>query len=263
MIDLHTHTLPGIDDGASTLDVTIQMLNLARHFGATTVAATPHLHERLNPQYRARVFDAFDKVSEIASPLGIELISGFEVSLAPDLANRLERGEPVTLGNSNAVLVDVPFVGWPLHAESSFFNLQAAGFRPILAHPERYEEVQRNPKRALDLVDRGVLLQVTTGSFAGIFGGSALTTAEHLLRESAVHVVASDAHSAGQRFMAVEPGLSRLLELVGDHGVERLTTSNPRAILANEPVDSVSSVDTRAAPNGLRKVFRRLSNARR
>ncbi len=188
------------------------------------------------------------------------LLLGYELSLSPDLANRLIAGEPSTFGASNAILVDVPFVGWPLHAEESLFKLQLAGFRPILAHPERYEEIQRNPERALDLVDRGVLLQVTIGSLSGMFGKQSLATAELLVREGAVHVVASDAHSAGQRFTAVEAGLAHLRGLVSEGGLERLTTINPRATLSNAPVESVSPNELRL---GLQDIEESLGDSRR
>jgi protein-tyrosine phosphatase len=261
MIDLHSHILPGIDDGAATLDISVQMLQMASRLGFHTIVATPHLHERIDPTYQERIDHVFTALRVFASKMNIDLMLGFEVSLTQDLDQRLTGGEPATLGGSNAVLVDVPFVGWPLHAEESFFRVQTAGFRPILAHPERYEEIQRNPERALELVERGVMLQVTTGSFAGIFGRAAQKTAEMLLQEKAVHVVASDAHSAGQRFMAVEPGLSQLRELVEASGLERLTTRNPRAILSNQQVDAVGLTSEKSPSFSLKRMFQRLGSS--
>jgi len=261
MIDLHSHILPGIDDGAPTLEVSVQMLHIARRNGFRTIVATPHLPGRLSGEYRQRVTRVYYSLSELAGKMDIEILLGFEVSLTQDLDQRLAEGEPITLAGSTTVLVDVPFVGWPLHAEQSFFELQAAGYRPLLAHPERYEEIQKNPERALELAERGVLLQVTTGSFAGIFGRAAQRTAELLLESNAVHVVASDAHSAGQRFMAVEAGLARLRELAGSHGVERLTTSNPRALLSDKTLEISHSTDLKTAVGGLRKVFQRLTKS--
>ncbi|MFL5760424.1 MAG: tyrosine-protein phosphatase [Thermomicrobiales bacterium] len=261
MIDLHSHILPGIDDGASTPDVSMHMLQIAQRLGLTAIVATPHLHERLDPTYQSRVNEAHATLREIASTFKIDLLLGFEASLTPDLDQRLLQGELSTIGKSTSVLVDVPFVGWPLHADESFFRVQAAGFRPVLAHPERYEEIQRNPERALDLVDRGVLLQVTAGSFAGMFGKPAQRTAEMLLRGNAIHVVASDAHSAGQRFMAVKPGLGRLRALAGSAAVELLTVSNPKAILFDGPIHTTTAVHERTGSFNFMRVFQRLGSS--
>lgn len=231
MIDLHIHLLPGIDDGAASPEVTKLMLERARDLGFRTLVATPHLPGPLNDRYQARVDRAFDLTRELAAPLGVEVRLGFEAALTPNLPHRLERGEPATLGGSKAVLVDLPFGAWPQHASETFFALQTAGYTPVLAHPERYADVQRDPERAVDLAARGVLLQVTIGSLAGVFGKAPRRTAEALLRRGTVHLAATDAHSAKHRFMAVPDGLERLAEIVGEAGVERLTVPGPRALL--------------------------------
>lgn len=236
MIDLHLHLLPGVDDGSPDLDTTRRMLGRARGLGFERLIATPHLPAPLTPSYAASVRSALDDTRPLASALGIALGLGFEVPLVPDLPARLTSGEPVTLARSKTVLVDLPFVGWPTYVEDVLFDLQAAGFRPLLAHPERYPDVQRDPARAARLAARGVLLQVTTGSLTGLFGRRAQAAAEALLCAGAVHVLATDAHSAGHRFVSVEEGLRHAEALVGPEGVARLVHDNPAALLADEPL---------------------------
>ncbi len=262
MIDLHIHLLPGVDDGAASPEVTGLMLERARALGFRTLVATPHLPGPLHDRYRGQVERAFDLARELAAPMGVEVQLGFEAALTADLPRRLEGGEPATLGGSRAILVELPFSGWPNHTEETLFALQTAGYTPILAHPERYAEVQRDPVRAVNLAARGVLLQITIGSLAGLFGKVARRTAEELLRGGAVHVAATDAHTAGQRFVAVPDGLERLRTIVGEAGVERLVVSGPTALLNGAvedvmPAAPVPSLDRNGPLGAVSRLLRR------
>jgi protein-tyrosine phosphatase len=261
MIDIHLHLLPGVDDGAASPEETRGMLARARALGFAVLVATPHLPDRLDPPYRERVASAFALTRELAAAEEIEVRPGFEVRLTPDLPRRLAEGEPITLGGSNAVLVDLPFGGWPHHVDQTLFAVQTAGFRPVLAHPERYAAVQDELARALRLAERGVLMQLNLGSLHGLFGKRAQRTAEALLRAGAVHAVATDAHSAGGRYAEVPKGLARLTELVGAAGRDRLLIETPAALLAGAPVRA-ASVGTEWPGNGgwqarLRRLARR------
>jgi protein-tyrosine phosphatase len=244
VIDLHSHLLPAVDDGAASPDVTFAMLARARDTGFTTMVATPHLPGPLDPVYRERVEAALYETQVMAEDFGVDVRLGYEVALTPDLPDRLERGEPSTLGGGTAVLVDVPFAGWPHHAEDTLFALQVAGFQPVLAHPERYTEMQRDLRRAAGLVERGVALQVTISSLAGVFGKTAQHTAEQMLRQGMVHLVATDAHSAGHRFAAVPAGINRLRDLVGEERLVQLVEAVPRALLAGDPLPDLAPVGT-------------------
>lgn len=231
MIDLHIHLLPGVDDGASDVAISHAMLARAQALGFDILVATPHLPGRLEPAYRSQIEQALVEVRAMAPSFAIDIEFGFEIALTPDLPARLEAGEPATLGGSQAVLVDLPFSGWPLHVESTLFELQVAGFRPVLAHPERYVAIQQDSDRARSLADRGTLLQATTGSFVGIFGQAAQRTAERLLQQGAIHLVATDAHSTGARFASVDRGLDRIRTLVGEERLRQLVDDVPRALL--------------------------------
>lgn len=231
VIDMHAHILPSIDDGAANLDVSVEMLDAAAGMGFRTIVATPHLTEPLTPAYAVAVREAFRQVEGHAGQREIELLTGFEVRLTPDLPLRLRQGEPVTLGQGRVVLVDLPFFDWPPNVETTLFEVQTAGFLPILAHPERYPTIQEDPALGARLAERGIALQVTIGSFSGVFGKQARRAAEELLALRAVHLVATDAHSAGHRMAAVPEGLRRLENLAGDHNVQHLTLHGPDALL--------------------------------
>lgn len=246
MIDLHCHVLPEVDDGAISLEVSRKMLSASRAAGFRTVLATPHLLEPLTPDYAQLVHRAFEQVEPIAHDLGIELVQGFEVKFTPDLPTRLATGEAITLGAGRAVLVDFWLTEWPTSVSDVLFAIQVSGHQPVLAHPERYPHIQRDPRRGLQLAGRGIAMQVTIGSLVGVFGRRARRAAEELLALGAVHLVATDAHSLGSRIEAVPAGLRRLEQLVGPDQARRLLLDAPRALLRGTPLPgAVTSLESR------------------
>jgi protein-tyrosine phosphatase len=258
MIDLHLHLLPGVDDGAASLEISRDMLVRAESFGFTSLVATPHLDGPLKPRYEEQVRQALSEVRSACTdaPSLIEL--GYEIQLSPDLPARLQRGERSRLADSTTVLVELPFSAWPLFTEQTLFELQTMGLRPLLAHPERYSTVQAEPDKALALADRGVLMQVTLGSLVGLFGKQAQKVAELLMREGAATVLASDAHSAGQRFVAVGDGLKRAQELVGPERARQLVYDNPKALLESRPLPAPAAiVVSESNEKGWKKLFQR------
>ena len=242
MIDLHLHLLPGIDDGASSIDVAREMLEIAAELGFTRLVATPHLDGPLTPAYRAKAEALTFQVRNSGIDFGIAVDQGYEIQLDPGLAHRLANGAPVTLAGSSTVLVELPFAGWPHHAEQSLFELQAAGFRPLLAHPERYAAAQSDIEKVVQLAERGVMLQITFSSLAGLFGRNGQRVAEELLRRNLATVLATDAHGAGRRLLGVADGIARARELVGDDRLEQLTRTNPEALLADNPLPDPAPV---------------------
>jgi protein-tyrosine phosphatase len=259
MIDLHLHLLPGVDDGAASLDVSKGMIALARDVGFATLVATPHLDGPLSGEYRARVAAAWSQVAPIAAVEGVQVALGYEIKLAPDLVHRLESGEPVTLGGGKSVLVELPFVGWPNYTEHALFELLAAGYRPLLAHPERYVEAHRDVDRLIRLADGGVSLQVTFGSLCGLFGRRAREVAEELLRRDVATVLATDAHSAGQRFESVRQGGDRAAAIVGTARYRQLVHDNPEALLHDRPLPTPAPATARdGADRNWRLAIRRI-----
>ena len=235
MIDLHNHLLPGIDDGAASADVSRQMLARSAQLGYRTIVATPHLRDRLLDDYHVAVDIRLADIRHDATPHGITVIGGYEVFLTPDLPTRLEQGEPSMIAGTRSILVELPFTGWPTYTESTIFALQTAGYRPILAHPERYQAVQHDPELAIALARRGVLLQLTLRSLIGSSKRIQKVSAQ-LLGAGAIALVASDAHGDDHRLAAVPDALQRLEQLVGRDQRERIVGTNPEAVLSDVPI---------------------------
>jgi len=235
MIDLHSHILHGVDDGAASLADSVEIARAAVADGITAIAATPHVRDDwpTDPSVmEERVAELRSELEERRVPL--DLLTGAEIAL--DWLTRLGEDELRRFGlagNPRYVLVETPYYGWPSALPDGLFALREAGFTPVLAHPERNLEVQAHPERLLGLVDGGVLIQVTAASVDGRIGKRPRECARRLLEGRLVHMIASDAHHAAVR----EVGLRTATQAVGGGALARwLTYDVPAAVVADEPI---------------------------
>jgi protein-tyrosine phosphatase len=234
MIDLHTHVLPGVDDGARSLDDSLAIARASSEDGVRVLAATPHVRSDY-PTSADEMERLLGEVRGAVAAAGIELdvIRGGELAL-PEAA-RLDDAElkRFALGGGSTLLLEFPYYGWPLELEMLLFTLHTRGFRTLLAHPERNGEVAERPERLRPVVEAGTLVQVTAGSLDGRLGAAAHRTGLKLLDLGLAHVVATDAHAPeGPR-----TGLGTVAQAVGDRGLARwLTEDAPSAILSGEPL---------------------------
>lgn len=241
MIDLHSHLLPGIDDGAPDLDTALQMARIAVADGITTMACTPHIYpgmyENEGPAIRLAVAELRAHLEAAGIPL--KLVPGADTHLAPDLVARLSAGLVPTLGDSRYFLLEPPHHTAPPRLDAVVFNLLAAGYIPIITHPERLSWIEDHCDAILDLVRRGAWLQVTAGSLTGRFGPAARYWAERLLEEGQVHLLATDAHGTDRRPPLLAEGRRAAERWVDSAESWRLVTGRPRGILDNAPPESL------------------------
>ncbi len=240
MYDLHCHFLPGVDDGARSVEETDAMLRDAAESGTLAVLATPHRKdvtedwsvghlERLMEEARERLAGA---------GLDLEIFLGMENHLAPDLAGEIEAGRALPINGTRYILVEMPFFGRPDWIESSLGAVVSLGYVPVLAHPERIEVFQRDPAMLEDFLGRGMLSQITVGSLVGLYGPSVREFTEGLLRDGMAHMLASDGHSAseGGRRAVLGPGVEAAARVVGEATALRLVVDAPRAVLRGDGV---------------------------
>lgn len=232
MIDLHSHALPGLDDGARTLHESLTMAREWVAAGVTRVACTPHSGP---PLTRPVVAQAVARLQAALDTQGIPLAltQGVEVFLEPDMAALIEQELAYPFVGSRYILVELPFDIWPPNTESVLFMLQLKGLAPILAHPERYAAVRARSDRIKPLVERGILMQITAGALTGAMGRDPQSCAELLLRRGLVHLIASDSHRPGQPASLLK-ARQVAARLVGETTARRLVEDNPAAILADE-----------------------------
>jgi protein-tyrosine phosphatase len=255
VIDLHAHVLPGIDDGPADVEASREMLAVAAADGTRVIAATPHLredHPLVRPERIA------PGCSELAgSHDGIELVPGGEVDLAWALSAEPEELELVTYGGRGTdLLLETPYGELTETFEELVFGLRARGLRVMLAHPELNPTFQRTPGRLAELVQTGVLLQLTARSLVAGRRSATRRLAESLVREGLAHVLASDAHSPGPWR---PPGLSEgvaAVEAIAPGRGEWMVTAAPAAILAGEPLPAAPALP-RAGGGRLGRLLRR------
>ena len=236
MIDLHCHILPGIDDGASDLSVSLAMARAMVAQGVTDVACTPHILPGLYHNSGPDIRQATQRLQELLDHEGISLrlTAGADVHMAPDFVAGLRSGRLLTIADSRYVLVEPPHHTAPPQLEDFFFNLVVAGYVPILTHPERLSWVPPRYEIIKRLVHAGVWMQITAGSFAGAFGRNALYWAERMLDEGCVHLIATDAHDAERRPPDLAAGRDLVAKRVGLEEAQRLVLTRPMGILKDE-----------------------------
>ncbi len=236
MIDLHCHIIPGIDDGAADIAVSLAMARASAADGVSVLACTPHilpgLYHNTGPQIRAML----QRLQEVLEQEGIplRLVPGADVHMVPDLVEGLRSGRILSIADSRYVLVEPPHHTAPPQLEDFFFGLLVAGVVPILTHPERLSWVPQRYEAIQRLVRAGVWMQITSGSLAGAFGRTAQYWAHRMLDEGCVHILATDAHDTKHR----RPDLSRGRELaemrVGSKEAKHLVVTRPGGVIANE-----------------------------
>jgi protein-tyrosine phosphatase len=235
VIDLHSHVLPGVDDGVRTIEASLELLRAAADDGIAKIAATPHVREDYPTTPREmeiRLAEVCGAAREAAIP--VEVLPGGELDL--HFAARLDDEELRRFGlggNPALLLLEFPYLGWPLQLGELVFQLQVRGFRIVLAHPERNADVQAEPERLRPLVDNGVVVQLTAASLDGRLGGAPRAAAKRLLDARLAHLVASDAHAPDVRSV----GLSGAAAAAGDESLAHwLTDEVPSALVEGLPL---------------------------
>jgi protein-tyrosine phosphatase len=234
VIDLHSHVLPGVDDGARTIEDSRELASKAASEGITAIAATPHVrhdYPTTPDRMEAEVAALRRDFSEQGIP--VEILHGGELDLQAMRALSQDDLRRFTIAqNGRYLLVEFPYRGWPLDLEQTLFDLALSGFAPILAHPERNAEVQAEPGRLSPFVDRGGLVQITAASLDGRIGRRSRQAAQELIEAGLAHILASDAHLPEIR----EVGLAAAAEALDDELARYLTQAAPSAIVAGEAV---------------------------
>ncbi|AET70580.1 capsular polysaccharide biosynthesis protein [Desulfosporosinus orientis DSM 765] len=235
MIDIHSHILPGLDDGAKIIEDSLEMARQLHQSGFKTLIATPHVMEGsdfLSPEkILAAVAELRKNVAEAEIP--VEILPGAENYIFPDLGKWAHQGKLLTLGNTGKyLLMELPMLEIPHYTEQVFFDLQVQGLTPILAHPERNRGLIDRPEYLVEWANKGVLFQLNLRSLSGRYGPQVQELAERMIRSKLIHFVGSDAHRPSQEDTDYLKALRSTKEMTEDDGIREITINNPQAILA-------------------------------
>lgn len=237
MIDLHSHILPMLDDGAQSLETSIAMARMAVDSGVTAMAATPHCADDRTKDVLAAWSLLRDALQENGIPL--TLLPGMEIFGTPKTAQLLQEGKLFTLNGSRYPLIEFNFQSSGEEETEILRSVCDLGLRPIVAHPERYAYVQREPELINRWYRMGCLLQINRGSLFGRFGIRAQEMAQELVDRGLATVIASDAHSARMRTPWMQDVWQLLTEEYGSVCAQTLLHDNPRSILKDEQLPPV------------------------
>ena len=235
MIDIHSHILPEVDDGAKSWDIAQEMCRMAAADGIEHMVATPHANERYVYD-RAYLRDILNRLRALVGDqptlsLGCDFHLSYE-----NIQDALRRPHGYTIEDTPYILVELSNYSIPAHMEESFTQLGDKGMRPVITHPERNPILQRTPQRVLSWVELGCIVQVTASAITGSWGERAWRTAEWLLERNAVHVLATDTHDTKHRVPRLSAARKEIEENFGAAVAKALVDDNPWAIVNGLPL---------------------------
>jgi protein-tyrosine phosphatase len=235
MIDIHSHPLPGVDDGAASMEVAVEMCKMSAADGVTHLVATPHSNYiyTYDPALNRQL------IAEIQEKVGDKpkLLLGCDFHLSYDnIQNCEQHAKDFTINQSSYLLVELPDQFIPEHITRVYYEIQVAGLKPIITHPERNALLQRKPEILDQWVSAGCLVQVTAQSYTGRFGSRARKFSEDVLQRGLVHFFASDAHDTQRRPPILSECYTKLASEHGEEAADLIMRKNPEAVINGKPL---------------------------
>jgi len=242
-IDIHSHVLYGLDDGAKTVEDSLGMLEIAAASGTAAIVATPHA----NGEFPFRPDAIARRMAELQPQTGVTIHPGCDFHLhASNIGDALQHPDKYTINHGNYLLVEFPEMSKFRVAGEIFRQLLDAGLIPIISHPERNAHLRGQLDDLAAWIQDGCYLQVTAASFTGLFGADAKRSAWQLAERGMVHFVASDAHDTKRRTPNLRDAWNALADRFGDDAAEPLFVTNPADVLRNDIVDAAMPQTSRA-----------------
>jgi len=236
VVDIHSHILYGLDDGARTLDDSVEMLRLAAESGTTDIVATPHANTEFtfDPDLIGR------RIAEVQAAAGpvprIHRGCDFHLTLE-NINDALQNPAKYAVNHLSYLLVEFSDLLIPRTTQDIFDRLQGAGLTPIITHPERNGLLHSRLDQLSSWVERGALVQVTAGSLLGTFGKAARSVATDLMNRRLVHFVASDAHDTKYRTPALRDAYQHVEKTWSSMIAEMLFTTAPAAVITGREIE--------------------------
>lgn len=236
MIDIHSHIIPNVDDGARSVEETFNILKEAQEAGFTDVILTSHFLLNYYETNAQELIFWKEKLQEVLKKQGtkINLHSGMEIYITNQMEELLENKKILTLANSGYMLIELPLATNVKYFDYVVYYLEAKGIKPIIAHPERYKCVQKDPDIVEEYIENGCLIQCNYGSIVNLYGREAEKTIKTLLKKNQVHFLGSDVHRENGTYLIILDAIKKIRKIIGENKINELTTINPKKILQNE-----------------------------
>lgn len=239
MIDVHSHIVFGVDDGSKSIEQSIEMLQEANSLGFEKVIVTPHYIEEYYEMDKEEIAARIEILKEELEKVdcNIEIIQGNEIYITNNINELLENEQAVALNNKKYVLFELPLNAEAMNLNEVVYQILEKGRIPILAHPERYPFVQKDPNVLLDLIENGVLIQSNYGSIIGQYGKQVKNTVKKMLEHNMVHLLGSDVHRPRTVYTRIDEALEEIGKIVDEETLENITLNYPQQIIEGNDID--------------------------
>ncbi|CDO03686.1 Tyrosine-protein phosphatase YwqE [Oceanobacillus picturae] len=218
MIDIHSHIIPGVDDGAQTEADSIAMAKAAVDQGIHTIIATPHHRNGKYDNDRATIHRHVEILSElfVREDIPLSVLAGQEVRINGDMIEELKNETLLPLHDTKYLFVEFPSGSVPRYAGQMLYDIQVAGYTPVIVHPERNAELIQEPNKLYDFVRKGALTQVTAASVIGKFGKNIQKFSHQLIEANLTHFIATDAHNTTTRGFCLQEAMQTIKQQYGN-----------------------------------------------
>lgn len=238
MVDFHSHIIPEIDDGSRSIEETMLLLKEAEKVGFTDIISTSHYIEEeydFDDKSRKQFLDII-KIGANNMGVNLDIHIGSEVYVSYNIVDLIKECKASTINDTKYILIELPMQDEIPNLKNIIYNLISSGYKPIIAHPERYSYVKRNPNWVLEYIELGVLFQANYASIIGIYGKDAQKTVKFLLKNDMIHFLGSDVHRANTIYPQIPEILQKLNKIIGPEKLEELSTINPQLVLENKSI---------------------------
>ena len=254
MVDLHCHILPGLDDGAATMEDSLAMAESAIADGITHVVATPHSSDHYHFDF-AHVRKLRDELQKKVGDR-LQIATGCDFHLNPENVAALRKdARQYCINQHDYLLLEFNEFSIPPSMDQTLHEIQLAGVQPIVTHPERNGILRARPERLKKWVRQGCFAQVTGGALTGGFGAGAQQEALRLIREGLIHFVASDAHNTRNRPLRLQPAYDVVVDQFGQEKARALFQDNPLAAFEGRELPHVPEVEEEPLPARRKRFF--------
>lgn len=259
MIDIHCHILPNVDDGSESLEESIAMAKIAESEGITRIVNTSHCHFDFKYKKGNELKLELEKFNQVLKEenINIEVLLGNELYYTSDLIERFNELDFFSMNNSKYILMEFSPINFPKNIEDVIYEIKIRGYIPIIAHAERYKQVQEDVNIVLDCIKEGALIQVNASSILGKNGEKAEDTSKKLLDNNMVHFVATDAHSSNRRRPLIKDSYNYILKNYGKEVSEKLFIENPTAVIENRDISILNPTKYEEKRSFLKRLFRK------
>ena len=239
MIDFHSHIIPNVDDGSKSVEETFDMLKEAKQVGFTSVISTSHYIENA---YESNAEEREVWIKALSDGLkkqniDLSLYLGNEIYFTENIIKLLEDEKATSINKTNYVLFEFPLNTKPMNIYDVVYDMIGYKIVPVLAHPERYQFVQKEPELIYDLIQAGVLMQANYTSVLGRYGEKAELIVKKFFENNMVHFLGSDVHKPKTIYPKIPEALQEIKSIIGEQKLEELTTTNPRLAIENKRID--------------------------